>query len=600
MTEKGETAMDEDTFKLKKVRITKFRKLIKLTMNIGNNITVISGHNGVGKSSIMSLIASLSGNSKKRLNGEIFQPEFDDYFEIDPNTESLNISSDPDIIKPLYSSYKVNCDYQYNGYTFTKRTGFKNDIKEQRGIRIIPRTDKLPLDDRFLKEVKPEVVEKTNVGESARVPIPTIYLSLSRLMPARESNIETSVLKGNTNIIKNGLDAKYAEWYNEVLSESIDPDKSTSEIIDKKLTNKKRIFDSLKDASALTQSVGQDNLGSIISALIDFYNLKKFQTDYEYNGGMLCIDEIEASLHPSAQLKLIRLLEKLSEQLDLQVIITTHSLTILKEIISLQKDDSNKYQMIYFKGTDIPAISSFNDYNLLKADLFQEIEYVKPKVKIYVEDDTTRKLLALLIESIENIDPDYKKLPQYEVIPVFLGKDHLKSLIRYDSTYFSSILIILDGDAKLKNPKDFKLQDYLNDSEGFSRGLNPVRLSNNVLTLPDFVAPETYLYNIEKEYYENPIDHISFWRSVESNIDTTLNTSERIRAHLSFTPEISNLTIGDLKTKTKGIFKFAEQSRILVDYFNQNQDKKDEILTWYQRLYKLLLKIQTSNESSKY
>jgi len=256
--------------------------------------------------------------------------------------------------------------------------------------------------------------------------------------------------------------------------------------------------------------------------------------------------------------------------------------------------------MIYFKGTDIPAISSFNDYNLLKADLFQEIEYVKPKIKIYVEDDTTRKLLALLIESIENIDPDYKKLPQYEVIPVFLGKDHLKSLIRYDSTYFSSILIILDGDAKLKNPKDFKLQDYLNDSEGFSRGLNPVRLSNNVLTLPDFVAPETYLYNIEKEYYENPIDHISFWRSVESNIDTTLNTSERIRAHLSFTPEISNLTIDDLKTKTKGIFKFAEQSRILVDYFNQNQDKKDEILTWYQSLYKLLLKIQTSNESSKY
>ena len=148
--------------------------------------------------------------------------------------------------------------------------------------------------------------------------------------------------------------------------------------------------------------------------------------------------------------------------------------------------------------------------------------------------------------------------------------------------------------------KIIKVQDYLNDSEEFSNGLNSVRLSKNILTLPDFVAPETYLYNIEKEYYENPIDHLNFWRSVESNIDTTLNTSERIRAHLSFPPETGDLTIDDLKTKAKAIFRFAEQSRILVDYFNQNKDKKSAILAWYQRLYKLLLEIQTSNESSKY
>ena len=57
-----------------------------------------------------------------------------------------------------------------------------------------------------------------------------------------------------------------------------------------------------------TQSVGQDNIGYIVSALVDFY-LHKKRTE-NYNGGILCIDEIDASLHPNAQLRLFDLLAK--------------------------------------------------------------------------------------------------------------------------------------------------------------------------------------------------------------------------------------------------------------------------------------------------
>ena len=45
----------------------------------------------------------------------------------------------------------------------------------------------------------------------------------------------------------------------------------------------------------LSQSIGQDNIGNIISALVDIYVLS-LQDGYE--GALLCIDEIDVSLHP--------------------------------------------------------------------------------------------------------------------------------------------------------------------------------------------------------------------------------------------------------------------------------------------------------------
>ncbi|WP_370854705.1 AAA family ATPase [Megasphaera sp.] len=53
----------------------------------------------------------------------------------------------------------------------------------------------------------------------------------------------------------------------------------------------------------------------------------------DYSSGILCIDEIDVSLHPDAQQRLIDLLDKLSSELNLQIIISSHSLVIIKEIL---------------------------------------------------------------------------------------------------------------------------------------------------------------------------------------------------------------------------------------------------------------------------
>lgn len=63
----------------------------------------------------------------------------------------------------------------------------------------------------------------------------------------------------------------------------------------------------MEHTPTLSQSVGQDNIGNIISALVDIYLLSKQE---EYNGAIICIDEVEVSLHPDTQLNLLSLLTK--------------------------------------------------------------------------------------------------------------------------------------------------------------------------------------------------------------------------------------------------------------------------------------------------
>ena len=86
-------------------------------------------------------------------------------------------------------------------------------------------------------------------------------------------------------------------------------------------------------------SLGQDSLSSIITALASFNKLEREYNNYE--GGILLLDEIDAGFHPRIQVKLIELLKSESRRLNLQIIFTTHSLTIIKEIFNRKNNATN-------------------------------------------------------------------------------------------------------------------------------------------------------------------------------------------------------------------------------------------------------------------
>lgn len=160
------------------LKIKKFRNLNNETITLSKKITVFAGQNGVGKSNLMSLIAATFGINKKKIGKGKFQPEFSDYFTIS-NTEDF---------KQYETFLKVTSSSNSNNF-IQKRHSYKDDKQTNRGIRVIPRGSNIFTLDKTVKECNEITKDKFSIGDSARVPMPTIFLSLSRLYPVGETSL---------------------------------------------------------------------------------------------------------------------------------------------------------------------------------------------------------------------------------------------------------------------------------------------------------------------------------------------------------------------------------------------------------------------------
>jgi predicted ATPase len=109
------------------------------------------------------------------------------------------------------------------------------------------------------------------------------------------------------------------------------------------------------------------------------------------NGSLVLIDELELALHPRAQIGLLKYLEKVAADKALTVIVSTHSVTLLKcspreRIIFLDQQD---HSTIVLKGC-------FPAYAIGGISLSEERT---PDVVVYVEDEAARCVTNSLISS---------------------------------------------------------------------------------------------------------------------------------------------------------------------------------------------------------
>ena len=567
-----------------------FRNFRNVNIQLGKKITVISGVNGVGKSNILSLIASGSGLNKKSSLGSNFQPEFLDFFNIDTTEE--------------YKEYKIYLKYMQSGEEIflTKRLSFKDDTGTNRGIRIIPRTSNKYLQGYTIKKADEEAKKRFGVGGSGRVRIPTIYLSLSRLYPLGENKDLTHVskIRKNNPFAQEEMLKIYQKWYNLVIPSSIKLSEKIS-IIEKKASPRASLHMEIEGTPALSQSIGQDNIGNIISALVDIYLLSK---ENDYNGALLCIDEIDVSLHPDTQIRLFQLLQSLCDEIQLQVIVSTHSLTILKESLKEERKNPKDFKVVYLKNPSMPMIASFNSYELLKADMFNKLVFNKVLQKIYFEDYVGQELFNQHINAIRSIINSIKesfeitsfrnservsnplefinKLLKYEKlanikddlrqIVTHCGCDELIDISEADE-YFDRIIICLDGDARLKNKKlQPKVKDYLDkDFDSKSIGENDRRHKPNLIFAPGYFAPESYLYKIIYSLINNQIQYADFWRGVEQNEEITLYTPDKIKNMFgNIETEFSNTDLKKIfgeNLDNSDLWKFIRKSGLIEYYY---------------------------------
>lgn len=405
---------------IKNVQIEKFRGFKQAEFALGTNITVIAGQNGTQKTTLLGMISqpfSISGKTnplsgEKPLCGGSYRSGFSEKFK-------LSASFD----KPKSHEWTLNLVNGDPDFT----------------VESMPRSASNPDVIRFWRK-------GDRTKGSGYIPLPVIYLSLSRLFPIGED--QDLDLSDEVVLTQEEIEL-YSELHNRIL---IIPDAPLISIDFLSSTQKKTLGASTDYYDWRMNSAGQDNIGKILLAILSFKRLKK-QYPTSYKGGLLVIDELDATLYPASQIKLLDVLRKYSSQLDVQVVFTTHSLNILERSCELQNDPKLRDQVkVVFlrKNNHHIKIVQEPDYDYIKSMLNNVLlNVIKPrKIRIFTEDQECivfcRSLLGRKISSVEYIDCTF-------------GCDSLVELVSKGVPGFrqSESIIVLDGDVS-KTPATFK------------------------------------------------------------------------------------------------------------------------------------------------
>lgn len=210
----------------------------------------------------------------------------------------------------------------------------------------------------------------------------------------------------------------------------------------------------------------------------------------QWKGGLLLIDEIDATLHPVAQNRLIDIMIKAAKEIGIQIVVTTHSLSLLKHVCyKIQHNDESPNQNIelyYFTTANrCLDIKRNPDYITMENDLMiQSVVQKNKKIKLYTEDAEARWLLSHLIQSY---------LLYVEMVDSKIGCRELISLYMADSAYFGQCIMVFDGDVP--------------DAEISIIPETLRKRFNNIIKLPGNKRPEEIIYDY---IVSLPSDH-DFW-----------------------------------------------------------------------------------------
>lgn len=463
---------------IRKITLEDFRIFKEeFTIEFSKNVTCISGHNGIGKSTILAVLSN-TGELKKEegshLNGSTFRGEFADIIKGDKEFDSTG-----DKAKIYFEDIPSN-----RGKSITRNDIYVNELI----FRAHFSKDRYRLIPKKIPEIR---------DTESKLKWATYYLGLSRLYPVGESTTTRNSL------ISEEINQQLVEDHSSILSIDYGDD-VISKSIGLRETSKKKVGFRTEIFSETANSAGQDNLGQIILTILSFQELKNNNPE-EYKGGILLIDEIDATIHPAAQKRLFDYLVEKSEELYLQVVFTTHSFTLIEHIATQRKISNNhsKMKIIYIEklinSLKVQNNAPIEYYKNDLADTYVGGNISDSKIKIFTEDERARKFTEIIFDT-----QDYR--PNIEFLNVNISWGHLLNLLTSDYNTFENYIFLLDPD--LYQEDNFKVvTDML---EGYPIKAN--ENSSNVLILPtdDINDP----VNIEKMLWRYlttiPDDHKIF------------------------------------------------------------------------------------------
>ena len=337
--------------RVQKMQITKFRNFSKDSIyEIGPCITLIAGINGTSKSTLLGMIAQPLGFPDKEAKDSVYTRAYDG---IDLNNLKT-VSGKP--FKASYSDvfrisqrYDLRREHEYKIFLTGDLDKSVFDCENGMIVRSEGRNDQ---DKNKLRFVANSHKRTPGWGN---FPHPVIYLGLERLRPLstlNKKNILTSSQLSDD-------EKKIWEDIYKVVMILGSNEKANPTSVD--TGNFKKSYFSVEASyfDAESASAGQDNLGQIITAIVSFHRLKK-ELKEAYQGGILLIDEFDATLHPIAQKLLLKKVIAYARILSLQVVTTTHSLDLIRSAFQ----ESNQYVRLLYLQRENQKILSKNNANL--------------------------------------------------------------------------------------------------------------------------------------------------------------------------------------------------------------------------------------------
>ncbi len=260
-----------------------------------------------------------------------------------------------------------------------------------------------------------------------------------------------------------------AKWYKKILSVVT----ISNPIPSVELKDTKHVFAGISDDThdVFTNSAGEGNVGRILIAILSLKRLKdKHQNNYK--GGILLIDELDATLYGFAQQSIVEFLYKISKEYKIQIVFTTHSPIILSCVNKLQRKELSrlgpdvpreryKYdnEIIYLSdkyGDDgVRTIIGENihlakDLNRTLCAINLQPYRFEQYLHVYCEDNRAADLINCIF-SFRGID-----IKQYvSFVDINLGWPNYYQLHKKEVPEFIQSLIVLDNDViKMNREKD--------------------------------------------------------------------------------------------------------------------------------------------------
>jgi predicted ATPase len=449
---------------IKKIEILKFRGFENVQFDLGTQLTIIAGKNGTQKTTILGMLTQPFTISEKNhplkeakpMSGGSFKSAFNEKFKLSKSFDKAK-------------SHQWTLHLHDDDKPFTVESILR--AKDSEEIR-------------FWKK-------GTRAKGSGYIQLPVIYLSLTRLMPIGEDIHldESTAIK-----LTSAEEVFYKEWIKKILI-SLDDVQDANYL---ESPNKSTLGISTKNYDWRQNSAGQDNIGKILLAILSF---KRLSEDHptDYKGGILSIDELDAALYPGSQIKLVEALRKFSSNYNIQIIFTTHSLSILETVCELreltQRKEATKNQikLIYLekKNNKINVLEDVS-LNTIKHRLNVTIGGKKAsKIPVFTEDKEAAIFAKALLKKMSS---------KLQFIDCSLSSSSLIDLPsrKVPSFIFPNALIFLDGDVRSE-----------------SKTMTRIRSLKNIVVLPSSHSPERLL----ARYLSDLDDESVIWKKINPDFD---------------------------------------------------------------------------------